>query len=107
MYFCREALRKELADKGYVVIPDVVPLDECDKYITQYKQWLDRFGTDERPGWARSLIHHYRITHYAPSWKTRLWAKPVFAAVWNTDKLLSSYDGVAIGEPPELGNHKL
>lgn len=35
-----------------------------------------------------------------------MWAKPVYAAVWNTDKLLSSYDGVAIGEPPELGRTK-
>jgi hypothetical protein len=32
-------------------------------------------------------------------------SKPVFAELWKTDKVLTSMDGVAIEEPPELGTN--
>ena len=35
--------------------------------------------------------------------QVRLQVKPVFAALWGTEKLLSSTDGIAVGRPPENG----
>ncbi|KAJ8310364.1 hypothetical protein KUTeg_012229 [Tegillarca granosa] len=96
-------LRQQLEQNGYVVVPDVVPVQKCDEYIGQYKNWLSLFGPDHNPSWTKSIIQHYRVAHCEPTWKTRLWAKPVFASIWKTNKLLSSMDGIAIGEPPELG----
>lgn len=78
-------------------------MEECDKYIRQYRTWLSRYGEENYPFWNKSIIQQYRVGHSEPTWKTRLWTKPVFASIWKTDKLLSSMDGIAIGEPPELG----
>lgn len=88
------------------MIPNVVPVAECDNYIRQYRTWLSRYG-ENCPHWNKSIIQQYRVGHAEPTWKTRLWTKPIFASIWKTDKLLSSVDGVAIGEPPELGKRNL
>ncbi|KAK3088110.1 hypothetical protein FSP39_014803 [Pinctada imbricata] len=100
--FTREKILAELESKGYVVIPGVVPRDECDKCIAEYKAWLAKFdehGIEFKQ--RRSVIQSYRVGHFAPSWRVRLKAKTVFARVWGTEKLLSSIDGIAISQPPE------
>ncbi|XP_063409879.1 uncharacterized protein LOC134693101 [Mytilus trossulus] len=99
----RERVFEELETKGYSVIPNVLSENKCEQYISIYKAWLDRFG-DERPYWNKSLMKQYRLSHCEPTWNIRLAAKPVFASIWKTDKLLTSMDGISIGEPPELGN---
>ncbi|PVD36950.1 hypothetical protein C0Q70_03943 [Pomacea canaliculata] len=80
--FNRDAIMKELNDKGYCVIPDVLTSEECDVYTGKYRDWLATFGADEAPDQRYSLITSYRT-------------------IWQTDKLLSSVDGIAIAEPPE------
>ena len=35
------------------------------------------------------------------AWQIRLMVKQVFSALWDTEKLLTSFDGAAISEPPE------
>nr|KAG5712390.1 hypothetical protein BaRGS_023969 [Batillaria attramentaria] len=42
----------------------------------------------------------YKLGHLAPSWEIRLKCKNAFAQLWGTDRLLSSFDCVAIGRPP-------
>ncbi|XP_064609905.1 LOW QUALITY PROTEIN: uncharacterized protein LOC135473901 [Liolophura sinensis] len=96
-----EKIKIDLADKGYVVVHDVLTENECDQSIAQYRDWLSQFDVDEAPFHLHSLIQRYRIGHFEPSWRVRLKAKPVFAKLWKTEKLLSSFDAVAIGEPPE------
>ena len=46
----------------------------------------------------------YHIGHFGPVWSARLKCVPVFSQVWNTDRLLTSVDSVAIGRPPEQVN---
>ncbi|XP_025080920.1 uncharacterized protein LOC112556286 isoform X2 [Pomacea canaliculata] len=99
--FNRDAILKELNDKGYCVIPDVLTSDECDVYIGKYRDWLATFGEDEAPFQRHSIIQSYRVGHLEPTWEVRLKAKSVFQTIWQTDKLLSSVDAVAIAEPPE------
>ncbi|KAL5009711.1 hypothetical protein ScPMuIL_012016 [Solemya velum] len=99
----RDAIWKELREKGYTTLPGLLSEAECDEYISQYKQWLEQFGPDEWPSNARSIIQDYKIGHFRPSWCARLKAKKVFSCLWGTEKLLTSVDGVAIAEPAETG----
>ncbi|PVD36947.1 hypothetical protein C0Q70_03940 [Pomacea canaliculata] len=92
---------KELNDKGYCVIPDVLTSEECDVYAEKYRDWLAAFGADEAPYEDCSIIQSHRVGHLEQTWQVRLKAKSVFQTIWQTDKLLSSFDAVAIAEPPE------
>ncbi|PVD36948.1 hypothetical protein C0Q70_03941 [Pomacea canaliculata] len=99
--FNRDAIMKELNDKGYCVIPDVLTSEECDVYTGKLRDWLSTFGADEAPYQQYSIINSYRVGHLEPTWEVRLKVKSVFQTIWQTDKLLSSFDSVAIAEPPE------
>lgn len=103
--FDREAAVKELKEKGYTVLKDVIPPEQCDEYVQQYKSWMkkfDRAGID--CSHKHSIIQSYRTGHFATTWEVRLKVKPVFAKIWKTEKLLSSADAVAISKPPEEGS---
>ncbi|KAL8613150.1 hypothetical protein ACOMHN_042959 [Nucella lapillus] len=96
----REKIMAELDEKGYCVVPNVLTTEECDKHIASYKQWHDQFKGDW-PFQRHSIIQSYRIGHFAATWETRLSAKKVFETLWQTKKLLCSFDAVAISPPPE------
>lgn len=100
-----EEIKSELETQGYSVVPGVVPLEDCDEYIREFRAWLDKFGEDS-PVQKRSILHQYRASHSNAAWRLRLHAKPVFETLWGTDKLLTSVDGVSIAEPPEQGRNK-
>ena len=96
----RSALKQDLKQNGYCVLPSVLSNEDCEKYIAQYKSWLESFP-DTNPMRSRlSLVKDYAIGHCEAAWAVRLAAKPVFSAIWDTDKLLTSMDAVAIARPP-------
>lgn len=97
---------QDLEVKGYTVVKNVLTSEECDKTIGQYKDWLSQFQEGDWPFSVNSLIRGYNVGQLHPSWFVRLKCKQVFAEVWNTDKLLSSFDTVAIGRPPENGEEE-
>ncbi|KAK7093937.1 uncharacterized protein [Littorina saxatilis] len=97
----RNALKTALKRDGYCVIPNVISAEDCDKYVTQYKAWLESFSTTNPIHSLLSLVKDYAVGHSEAAWAVRLAAKPVFAAVWDTEKLLSSIDAVAIAPPPQ------
>ena len=104
--FCSEAVLKELDERGYTVVPNVLTPSECDKYIGEYKTWLDQFDKASIPLVSRaSCIQSYRVAHFSTTWEVRLKTKPVFEQLWKTRKLLTSADGVAISKPPEWGKY--
>ena len=94
---------EELKTKGYTIVSDVMTVEECDECIGQYHDWLSQFKDGEWPYTSHSLIQRYNSGHMRPTWYARLKAKKVFSQVWNTDKLLTSFDAIAIGRPPEDG----
>ncbi|XP_033763053.1 LOW QUALITY PROTEIN: uncharacterized protein LOC117344435 [Pecten maximus] len=100
-----DAILKQIQEKGYAVVPNVLTHEECDRYIGQYKSWLQKFeDLGVECSSRNSVIQSYRTGHFAASWEVRLKAKPVFAKVWKTEKLLSSADAIAISKPPEEGS---
>ncbi|CAH1781916.1 unnamed protein product [Owenia fusiformis] len=101
--------KQELREKGVTVVENVIPSTTCDEYINEYQEWLKKFSNAEGIPFPNtensgfSLIQGYRIGHFAATWGARLHAKRVYAELWDTQKLLTSIDGVAIGRPPEDG----
>lgn len=99
--FDGEQLRQELHDKGYAVVPDLLTPKECDALTSQFRDWAGKFEEGQIPLQKKSsVIQSYRVGHFQQSWEVRLRAKAVFQAVWETEKLLSSVDGIAISKPP-------
>lgn len=97
-----EANFNDLDTKGYTVVPGVVTPRECDAAVREYQQWLRQFG-DSFPKSFNSIINQYNTGHMEVTWRLRLQTQPVFAQLWKTDKLLTSFDAIAIGRPPEDG----
>ncbi|KAL3873101.1 hypothetical protein ACJMK2_036259 [Sinanodonta woodiana] len=97
---------QELEEKGYTVVPNVVTPDECEQCVVQYKEWLSQFRHGDWPLSSYSLIRNYNVGHMEPTWFIRLKSKTVFEQLWRTEKLLSSFDAIAIGRPPEDGEER-
>lgn len=101
-----ESILKSLKENGYAVVPNVLSHEDCDRYMGQYKAWLQKFEDSGRECDSRnSLIQSYRTGHFSTTWEVRLKTKHVFEKVWNTEKLLSSADAIAISKPPEQGSN--
>ena len=98
-----KAVKEQLDSVDWGVIDDVIPHDDCDEYVRRLSHWKDQFSPDF-PSNIGSLIHKYSIGHHKVPWQVRLQSKAVFAKLWGTEKLLSSTDGIAIGQPPESDN---
>ena len=95
---------EDLEKKGYTVVPNVATPAECDEAIRQYQEWLTQFTrTGSWPHTFNGIINWYNTGHMVPTWEMRLRAKKVFAQIWKTDKLLTSFDAISIGRPPEDG----
>ena len=97
---------EDLEKKGYTVVPDVVSSEDCDAAIRQYEEWLTQFKDGSWPKTSSGLINRYNTGHMTPTWEIRLKSKPVFAQLWKTDKLLTSFDAISIGRPPEDGQEQ-
>ena len=100
----RDAVLSSLQENGYAVIPNVLSIHDCDMYIEEYRDWAKQVEDSGIPFLSfQSLIQGYRIGHFNASWQVRLTVKDVFRQIWNTDKLLTSVDAVALSYPPEQG----
>ncbi|WAR01995.1 hypothetical protein MAR_008553 [Mya arenaria] len=90
--------------KGYTVVPGVISPPDCDKYIDKYKEWLKQFkGSALWQKWSKGIIRGYGTGFLESTWEVRLQAKEVFSQLWKTEKLLTSFDTIAAGQPPEEG----
>jgi hypothetical protein len=94
---------KELEDEGYTVVPGALTPADCDRYREMYDQWLTHFPQGKWPKSSRGLIRGFNTGHLDPTWRIRLQVKDVFSQVWKTEKLMTSFDSIAIGRPPEDG----
>ena len=97
---------EDLETKGYTVVSGVVPPEECDAAIRQYREWLSQFRGGSWPRTFNGIINWFNTGHMAVTWEMRLKTKKVFAQLWKTDKLLTSFDAISIGRPPEDGKEK-
>ncbi|XP_005107980.2 uncharacterized protein LOC101855975 [Aplysia californica] len=97
----RKSILKDLDERGFCVVPGVIEEADCDQILAKYKAWLSHFGEEDFPKNRRTVIHGYGACQMEPTWEIRLKAKPVFASVWGTEKLLSSMDGIGLQRPAQ------
>ncbi|CZT15192.1 uncharacterized protein RCC_01073 [Ramularia collo-cygni] len=104
----------DLERDGYVVVPKVIPPKSCDDFIASAWSWLESFPhgfkrndistwtADHLPyGQDRGLYNRYSVNHEDFVWKIR--TEPgilaTFAAVWGTEDLIASFDGMNVSLP--------
>lgn len=97
---------EDLEKKGYTVVSGVVPPEDCDVAIRQYKEWLSQFQDGFWPRNFSGILDECNVGHLSATWDMRLRTKNVFAQLWRTEKLLTSFDAIAIARPPEDGQEQ-
>lgn len=89
---------KELQDKGYTVIPNILTSSETDEALTLFKDWQKTISNHDvihRKCDSHGIYKHHEIGHQEHSWllRTHKSVKNVFAAIWKTNDLVVSFDG--------------
>ena len=117
-----EGLRSTLAQFGVAVIPSLVGYEKCLQiydqvwkdlaYITQ--NWAHPISRDDASTWnlynfsatKGMLVQHHKIAHLQSAWDTRQTPEiaEVFRILWQSEELLTSFDGIGISFPPEYSN---
>lgn len=119
-YFCTpETLKSILAEFGVAILPSLVGYEKCLEiynqmwkdlaYITQ--KWVHPISRDDPSSWdlhnfsatKGMLVQHHHIAHLQTAWDARQIPEiaEVFAVLWQTNELLTSFDGIGISFPPE------
>ncbi|WWD19454.1 hypothetical protein CI109_103914 [Kwoniella shandongensis] len=104
----------DLERDGYVVLPNIIPAEVCDEFVSEAWEWLESFPygfkRDDRSTWdaehlpystTGGLYNRYSVNHEAFVWKIR--TQPaiikVFEQIWGTDDLIASFDGMNASLP--------
>lgn len=101
-----------LREHGYVIVPNVLNATECQRMQDGFWEfWQARGVTRDPSTWKNlynyfpnhgMLIQHYGFGHCQAIWDVREKVKPIFADLWGTDRLTTSFDGGSMGVPPEV-----
>jgi ectoine hydroxylase-related dioxygenase (phytanoyl-CoA dioxygenase family) len=115
--YTQESLREALDRDGYVVVPNV--LDDPERLASLFWDYMEgltmgRVRRDSkesltqanRPVHTRGLLQHYNCGLQRYAIETRMAVKPVFEALWGTDKLTSSFDGTSFTWQRKTYTHK-
>ena len=100
MKYVFSILNCSLKQDGYCIVENILSDEECNRYVAYYKSWAKAFPKGCCFQSKMSLVKNYSIGHSEGAWAARLAAKQVFVDIWNTEKLLTSIDAVAIYPPP-------
>ncbi|KAM0748624.1 hypothetical protein T439DRAFT_68812 [Meredithblackwellia eburnea MCA 4105] len=107
---------KDLRTQGWTVVPKVISEDRAQHYVNEMYTWLESWGTGfdrtkpetrdpaKLPMHVRGgLYKHYGVSHEQFVWdlKSEPGLVDVFATVWDTNKLLVSFDGLNMSMPSE------
>ena len=88
----------ELFEKGYTMIPNVINENEIMDYIFEFNKWMDSFENSDE---LHSMIHrngifkYFNVGHQRFAWllRTNNKIQNIFKKIWNTDELVTSFDG--------------
>ena len=90
--------KQHLADKGYVVVPNVLSNDEVEIALGMFKGWqatIPNHHTIHRKCDPHGIYKHHQAGHQEHAWyiRTRPKVKQVFSEIWDTKELVVSFDG--------------
>ena len=89
---------KLLQEKGYVIIPNVYDKNEVENYWKEFDKWRTNVADLE---YLHNIIDgngifkHHQVGHQRFAWEARTNPKilAIFKKLWNTDELVTSFDG--------------
>lgn len=91
-------INKELQEKGYCIVPDILSPDEIEYAKSEFRKWQttipehDRMHDKIDP---HGIYKYHRAGHTRHAWfiRTRPQVQAVFKHLWKTDELIVSFDG--------------
>jgi len=89
---------QDLETTGFTVVPNVLSGEEVAEALRLFRQWINdnpqvaEFHERSSP---HGIIKHFQVGQQAHAWfvRTRPAVKKVFAAIWQTEDLIVSFDG--------------
>ena len=93
-----DEIKNELAIKGYCVIPNILTPEEIEYSKLCFENWMSsipNFNRFHNTVNSHGICKYHRAGHTRHAWfiRTRPAVKDVFKKIWETDKLIVSYDG--------------
>jgi ectoine hydroxylase-related dioxygenase (phytanoyl-CoA dioxygenase family) len=90
--------KKELDEKGYTVVENVLTQIEIDAALASFNDWMDsndQIKAIHNNVSPHGIIKHFEVGHQRHAWliRTNPRVQSVFKYLWNTDELVVSYDG--------------
>ena len=90
--------KKDLDEKGYTIIPNILTPDEVAQGKTLFKSWQNTIVNHEQFHKYMSpngIYKYHRVGHTKHAWfiRTRPSIQDVFKQIWDTDELVVSFDG--------------
>lgn len=90
--------KKELDEKGYTIIPNVLNNDEIEEYKREFNKWLNNVP-DLREFHSKisfgGIFKFHQVGQQRFTWliRTNPKVQEVFKKLWNTDELVTGFDG--------------
>ena len=93
-----EEAKKQLAENGYVVIPDVLTPEEVETAKKLHDEWRVSIPNHDRTHTAvdpHGIYKFHEAGHQRHAWfiRTNPRVQSYFKALWQTEDLISSFDG--------------
>ncbi|MCH9716677.1 MAG: hypothetical protein K0U52_06275, partial [Gammaproteobacteria bacterium] len=112
-----EAANQQLIEQGWTVIPNILSPRECEQGIDGIWEWLafinpniqrhdpESWSNRNWPVTMHQIIQHYGVGQQEFVWNIRTHpkVKQVFSYLWDTNNLITSFDGINVTRPPETG----
>ena len=105
-------IKKELEEKGYCIIENILSKEEIDYALNEFKQWQKSITNHDfihnkiNP---HGIYKYHRAGHTRHAWfiRTRPQVQDVFKYLWNTDNLVSSFDGSCYISENDMSKDKI
>lgn len=105
-----ETIKSELEENGYCVVPNVYNSEEIEEYRNEFFKWYKNTENVEE---LHTIIHgngifkYFEIGHQRFAWIARTNSKVlnVFKELWNTDELVTAFDGCCYFARDYEGKH--
>ena len=92
------SIKSDFEEKGYVVIPNIINSEEIREYISEFNKWFSSIpNMNEFHSIISSsgIFKYHEVGHQRFAWLLRTNPKiiDVFKSFWDTDELVTSFDG--------------
>jgi ectoine hydroxylase-related dioxygenase (phytanoyl-CoA dioxygenase family) len=88
-----EQIKAELHQNGYAIVPNVLTPEEIETAKSMFHSWRQQSVPNFIP--SHGIYKYHEVGHQQHSWyiRTNPNVQSVFKAIWNTDELITSFDG--------------